>query len=62
MPWLMYIILCTRLNISYAVKVAIKYQYNLKEEHWIERKHILKSLWKTRDFMLIYFGSEPRNH
>ena len=51
---LMYAMLCTRPDISYAVGIVSRYQSDPGEEHWIEVKHILKYLRRTRDYMLVY--------
>ena len=44
---LMYAMLCTRSDICYAVGIVSRYQSDLREEHWIEVKHILKYLRRT---------------
>ena len=51
---LMYAMLCTRPDICYAVGVVSRYQSDPGEKHWIAVKHILKYLWRTRDYMLVY--------
>ena len=51
---LMYAMLCTRLNIYFAVGIVSRYQSEPGEEHWIDVKHILKYLRRTRDYMLVY--------
>ena len=51
---LMYVILCTRPDISYAEGIVSWYQSDPGEEHWIAVKHILKYLRRTRDYMLVY--------
>ena len=51
---LMYVMLCTRLDIYYAVRVVNRYQSDPREEHWIVVKHILKYLRRTKDYMLVY--------
>ena len=35
-----------------------KYQSNLGIEHWMAVKHILKYLWRIRDYMLVYHCDE----
>ena len=47
---LMNAMLCTRLDICYAVGI---YQSNPEMGHWIVVKHILKYLRRTRDYMLV---------
>ena len=51
---LMYVMLCTRPDICYAVGIVGRYQSDPGEEHWIAVKHILKYLRRTRDYMLVY--------
>ena len=55
---LMYVMLCTRLDICYSVEIVGKYQSNPGIEHWTAVKHILKYLRRTRDYMLVYHGDE----
>ena len=51
---LMYVMLCTRPDICFAVGMVSRYQSKPGEEHWIAVKYILKYLRRTRDYMLIY--------
>ena len=51
---LMYAMLCTRRDICYSVGMVGRYQSNPWPKHWQAVKHILKSLWRTRDYMLVY--------
>ena len=51
---LMYAILCTRSDICYSVGMISRYQLNPRPKHWQAIKHILKYLWGTRDYMLVY--------
>lgn len=55
---LMYAMLCTILDICYAVGIVSCYQSNSGLEHWIAVKHILKYLRRTGDYMLVYSGSD----
>ena len=55
---LMYAMLCTRPDICYAVGVVSRYQSNPGPAHWIAVKHILKYLRRTKDYMLVYSGSD----
>ena len=55
---LMYVMLCTRLDIFYSVGIVSKYQFNPCREHWTAMKHILKYLRRMRDYMLVYHGDE----
>ena len=52
----MYAMLCTRPDICYVVGVVSRYQSNPGPKHWIEVKHILKYLRRSRDYMLVYKG------
>ena len=55
---LMYSILCTRPDICYVIGIVSRYQSNPGLAHWIEVKHILKYLRRTRNYMLIYSGAD----
>ena len=55
---LMYVMLCTRPDICYEVGIVSRYQSNPRMGRWIEVKHILKYLRKTRDYMLVYLGGD----
>ena len=51
---IMYAMLCTRPDISYAVSVTSRYQSNPGEGHWTAVKNILKYLRRTKDSFLVY--------
>ena len=51
---LMYAMLCTRPDICYSVGMVNRYQSNPRPKHWQAVKHILKYLWRTRNYMLVY--------
>jgi hypothetical protein len=51
---LMYAMLCTRPDICFAVGMVSRYQSNPGSTHWVDVKHILKYLRRTRDYMLVY--------
>ena len=51
---LMYVMLCTRLDIYYSVGMIGQYQSNPGPKHWQAVKHILKYLRRMRDYMLVY--------
>ena len=51
---LMYVMLCTRPYICYAVGIVSRYQSDPEVEHWIAVKHILTYLKRTRGYMLVY--------
>ena len=55
---IMYAMICTRPDVSYALIVASTYQNNLGESHWTLVKTILKYLRGTKDVFLIYGGEE----
>ncbi|GAB2268687.1 hypothetical protein Dimus_038729 [Dionaea muscipula] len=51
---LMYVMLCTRPDICFAVGMVSRFQSNPGKEHWTVVKHILKYLKRTRDYVLVY--------
>jgi hypothetical protein len=53
---IMYAMLCTRPDISYALSVTSRYQANPGMEHWNAAKNILKYLRRTKDMFLVYGG------
>jgi hypothetical protein len=55
---IMYAMICTRPDVSYALSVASRYQANPGESHWTLVKNILKYLRRTKDVFLIYGGEE----
>ncbi|CAD6213467.1 unnamed protein product [Miscanthus lutarioriparius] len=55
---IMYAMICTRPDVSYALSVASRYQANLGESHWTLAKNILKYLRRTKDVFLVYGGEE----
>ncbi|CAL9021041.1 unnamed protein product, partial [Prunus brigantina] len=54
---LMYAMVCTRPDISYAVSVTSRYQSNPGLDHWGAVKCILKYLRRTKDMFLVYGGT-----
>ncbi|KAG8496949.1 hypothetical protein CXB51_008176 [Gossypium anomalum] len=54
---IMYAMLCTHPDVSYALSMTSRYQVDLDEGHWTTVKNILKYLRRTKDTFLIY-GSE----
>ena len=52
---LMYVMLCTKLDICYSVGIVNRYQSNPRPKHWQAVKHILKYLRRTRDYILVYW-------
>jgi hypothetical protein len=51
-----HVMLCTRLDVSYALSVTSRYQANPGLEHWNAAKNILKYLRRTKDMFFIYGG------
>ena len=51
---LMYLMLCTSLDIFFAMGMVSRYQFNLGPKHWTTVKHILKYLRRMKEcvFML----------
>ena len=55
---IMYVMLCTRPDVSYALSMTSRYQVDPGEGHWTTVKNILKYLRRTKDTFLIYGGEE----
>ena len=53
---LMYLTMCTRLDICHAVGMASRYQSKPRIAHWKAVKRIMRYLKGTRDFVLCYHG------
>ena len=51
---IMYAMIFTRLDISYALSMTSRYQSNPGEGHWMLMKNILKYLKRTKDSFLVY--------
>ena len=51
---IMYVMLCTRPDVSYALSVTSRYQSDLGMDHWLAVKMILKYLRRTKDMFLFY--------
>ena len=51
-------ILCTRLDVSYALSMMSRFHSNPGECYWTAVKNILKYLKRTKDIFLVYGGSE----
>ena len=49
---IMYAMLCTRLDVSYALSMTSRFQSDPGECHWIAVKNILKYLRRTKDIFL----------
>ena len=50
---IMYAMLCTRPDVSYALSITSRYQSDPGESHWTAVKNILKYLRRTKDIFLI---------
>ena len=59
---IMYFIICTRPDVSYALSVTSKYQLDPGEGHWVVAKNILKYLRMTKDIFLIYGDGDSDLH
>ncbi|KAK8658762.1 hypothetical protein V6N13_036956 [Hibiscus sabdariffa] len=55
---IMYAMICTRPDLSYALSMTSRYQANPGEGHWTTVKNILKYLRRTKDVFLVYGGEE----
>ncbi|XP_045790924.1 secreted RxLR effector protein 161-like [Trifolium pratense] len=55
---IMYAMLCTRPDVSYALSATSRYQSDPDESHWIAVKNILKYLRRTKDSFLIFGNME----
>lgn len=55
---IMYAMICTRPDVSYALSVTSRYQADPGESHWTAVKNILKYLRRTKDVFLVYGGEE----
>ncbi|XP_068644654.1 secreted RxLR effector protein 161-like [Aristolochia californica] len=51
---LMYVQVCTRPDIVFAVGMLGRYQSNLGLDHWRATKKIMRYLQGTKDYMLMY--------
>ena len=55
---IMYVMLCTRSDVSYALSMTSRYQSDPDESHWTTIKNILKYFRRSKDTFLIYGGQE----
>ncbi|VFQ79198.1 unnamed protein product [Cuscuta campestris] len=55
---IMYAMICTRPDVSFALSVTSRYQGSPREAHWTAVKNILKYLRNTKDAFLVYGGEE----
>ena len=55
---IMYVMICTRQDVSYALSICNRFQANLRESHWTVAKNILKYLRRTKGMFLVYGGEK----
>ena len=55
---IMYAMICTCPDVSFALSVTSRYQSCPGEGHWIAVKNILKYLRRTKDMFLVFVGEE----
>jgi hypothetical protein len=55
---IMYAMLCTHPDVSYALSATSRYQSNYGEAHWTIVKNILKYLRRTKEVFLVFGGEE----
>ena len=55
---IMYAMLCTWPDVSYALSTMSRYQSDPGESHWTAVKNIIKYLTRTKDAFLLYGGKE----
>jgi len=55
---IMYAMISTHPDVSYALSVTSRYQSDPGESHWTAVKNILKYLRRTKDVFLVYGGEE----
>ena len=55
---IMYAMISTRPDVSYALSVTSRYQSDPGESHWTAVKNILKYLRRTKNVFLVYGGEE----
>jgi hypothetical protein len=55
---IMYAMICTCPDVSYALSATSKYQLNYGEAHWTMIKNILKYLRRTKEAFLVFGGEE----
>ena len=55
---IMYAMLCTRPDVSYALSTTSRYQSDPGESHWTAVKNILKYFRRTKNSFLLYGGQE----
>ena len=53
---IIYVMLCTRPDVSYALSMTSRYQSNPDESHWTTVKNIVKYFRRSKDTFLLYGG------
>ena len=56
--FIMYAMICTRPDVSFAPSVGSRYQSNPGMGHWTTVKNILKYLNRTKEMFLVFGGDE----
>ena len=51
---LMYVQVCTRPDIAFAVNALGRYLSNSGHDHWVAAKKVMRYLQRTKDFMFMY--------
>ncbi|GKE27550.1 retrotransposon protein, putative, ty1-copia subclass [Tanacetum coccineum] len=57
---IMYVVRCTRPDVTFAQNITSRFQQNLCDLHWTTVKNILKYLRNTKDMFLVYGGDISR--
>jgi hypothetical protein len=55
---IMYAMICTRLDVSYALSAMSRYQSNYGDAHWTIVKNILKWFRRTKEVFLMSGGEQ----
>jgi hypothetical protein len=53
---IMYAMICTCLDVSYALSAMSRYQSNYGDAHWTIVKNIIKYLRRTKEVFLVFVG------
>ena len=59
---IMYVILCTWLNVFYTLSIMSRYQSNSSEIHYKMLKNIIKCLRRIKNVFLVFGGHELEVH
>nr|GEV00221.1 retrotransposon protein, putative, Ty1-copia subclass [Tanacetum cinerariifolium] len=57
---IMYVVRCTRPDVTFAQNITSRFQQNPDELHWTDVKNILKYLRNNKDMFLVYGGDIKR--